>query len=129
MPRPWSRASPKAATPPIAHAVHAATGLCGSFTCPVRAGDQLFGTLEFYFKTPLDDAAPELDTVRGLALQLGDFIARRDAEARLRNEREHARPARRGAHARAQRNQPRARRSPTVGAEDASRAKSSSWRR
>ncbi|MGZ8260007.1 MAG: MHYT domain-containing protein, partial [Caldimonas sp.] len=61
-------------------------GLRGSFACPVRAGDELLGTLEFRFQAPLGDAEEFFDAVRGLALQVGDFIARCDAEARLRGE-------------------------------------------
>ena len=65
-----------------------AAGLRNSFACPVRAGDQPLGTLEFHFKAPDSDAQAFFDVLRGLALQVGDFIARCDAEARLRGERE-----------------------------------------
>ncbi len=100
-----------------------AAGLRNSFACPVRAGDQPLGTLEFYFRAPLSDAEAFFDVVRGLGLQVGNFIARCDAEARLRGEHEllaERVEARTRELSRANRELEIAK----IGAEDASRAKS-----
>jgi len=65
-----------------------AADLGRTFSCPVRAGEQIFGKLEFRFRAPLDDAAPTFDVIRRIGLQLGDFISRCNGDARLRGERE-----------------------------------------
>ena len=102
-------------------------GLCGSFTCPVQAGDSCYGTLAFYVQDARSPTTSRtLDTVRTIwRLQLGHFIARRDAEAALA-QRARATLAQRVAERtlRAAANPTASSRSREVGAEDASRAKS-----
>ena len=67
--------------------IAAAAGLQASFVCPVLVGEDVYGTLEFRYRNETGDAAT-LDIVRTLGLQIGQFIARRDAEASVYRERE-----------------------------------------
>ena len=58
-----------------------------AFCFPVRAGDMHYGDLEFRRRAQ-GDAEATLDAVRTIASMVGQFIARRDAEAAVREERE-----------------------------------------
>ncbi|MGZ5235210.1 MAG: MHYT domain-containing protein [Caldimonas sp.] len=68
--------------------IAAAAGLSACFVCPVLAGEVVRGALEFRYRNEGGDDAETLDVVRTLGLQIGQFIARRDAEASLHHERE-----------------------------------------
>ena len=69
-------------------ALASADGLAGSFDCPVGSGSHVLGSFEFRFRSSTDTAAFFFDTVRGLALQTADAMARARAESELRTERE-----------------------------------------
>ena len=68
--------------------IAAEAGLGGRFACPVRAGEHLFGILDFRFPGHLQADAATLEVMEGLGLQIGQSIARWEAEADVRNERE-----------------------------------------
>ncbi|HEX7439611.1 MAG TPA: ATP-binding protein [Caldimonas sp.] len=63
-------------------------GLSGHFNCEIRAGEQRFGELDFRFRGQAGVDAATLGVIRDLGQQIGQFIARRDAEANVRTERE-----------------------------------------
>jgi diguanylate cyclase (GGDEF)-like protein/PAS domain S-box-containing protein len=59
-------------------------GLCGAFAFPVSIGSALYGVMEFY----LPDACPYdpalLELTRAIGSQIGQFIARKEAEEEIR---------------------------------------------
>ena len=72
----------------LVDAVAADAGLVHRFACDLRIGEQRFGTIDFRFRSASisDDATCE--AILSIGMQIAQFIARSEAEAEVRRERQ-----------------------------------------
>ncbi|MEO7337896.1 MAG: ATP-binding protein, partial [Caldimonas sp.] len=68
--------------------IAAEVGFVARFACTIRAGDTHYGDLEFRNRGPLGVDPATLAAIADLGQQIGQSIARREAEASVRKERE-----------------------------------------
>jgi diguanylate cyclase (GGDEF)-like protein len=61
----------------------AAAGLRGAFAFPIPLGDDILGVMEFFSRASRPPDAVLLQSVRSIGAQIGQFMARRQAEERV----------------------------------------------
>ena len=66
-------------------AIAAKAGLRGAFAFPIRFGDEILGVMEFYTRDSRPPDEVLLQSARSMGSQIGQFLARRKAEERVRH--------------------------------------------
>lgn len=59
-------------------------GLHGAFAFPIKIGNELFGVMEFYIREVRDPDPALLEITHSIGSQMGQFIARKSAEGKIR---------------------------------------------